>query len=55
MHARALHCHVELAHIPIRQAELVGAQVVRLQYDFEEVEVGVFGSVPPLVRMTTPS
>ena len=56
MHARALHCHEELEHIPTRQAELAGAQAVRLQYDFEEVvDADIFGMILLLVRMTTSS
>ena len=47
---------MELEHILLRQAELVGARAVRLQYAVEEVEVAaVFVSLLLLVRMTTSS
>ena len=56
MHARALHCHEELEHIPTRQVELAEAQVVRLQYGREEVvKADMFVVILLLVRMTTSS
>ena len=56
MHARALHCHEELEHIPMRLAELAGARAVRLQYVVEVLlVVAVFVSLLLLVRMTTSS